>query len=284
MLAGFALILAYYVFQYDLGGTNLGAMLFGVGVITVIKAGLLFGFALMVAGPLGVSFGGIWSAFLKLAAIAVFSDGVTTWVDAVLQKGGAGGLSYVMSYPLSLGVYWGLLIWLFDMDSGDSWLVVIVLSVFDRIMSYVLLALILSGMLGLGTVATMSGAGGPTSDGTPAGDQRQMVSELLEEGYLEEAREYKARGRSVVFVAEVEKFYAAGAPKVWYRTTLRDINGKYSIASLIVELPKDPAKRAACWKVLNDYRASKLPEGSPPRTPDPDDGLPYIQIGFVSQV
>ena len=88
----------------------------------------------------GLAFGGIWTATLKLAAIAVFCDGVTTWVDAGVMKisGGFGGnmMGYgVMSFPVALGLYWVLLIYLFSMDSGDSWMVVMLLSVFDRIVT-----------------------------------------------------------------------------------------------------------------------------------------------------
>ena len=166
--AGFLLYIGYFISTFHLAAGAIAPVGVGVVILTGIKAALLVGFALVAAGPLGVSFGGLWSAVLKLAAIAVFADGVTAWADVGVGKisGGVGGGGIVtwgvIGWPVALGMYWGLLIYLFSMDPGESWLVVICLSIFDRIMRTVLALLLLATFLGWGGVSlpsSMSGGG-----------------------------------------------------------------------------------------------------------------------------
>jgi len=113
LAVGFAIHLGYYIFRYHLGAGAIIPVGIGVVILTAIKAALLVGFAFVMAGPLGVSFGGIWSAVLKLAAIAVFTDGATAWVDFGVAKmsGGFGSGSVfgpgMIGFPIALGLYWG---------------------------------------------------------------------------------------------------------------------------------------------------------------------------------
>ena len=78
LLVGMLLHVGYYALRYNLGITGITAVTFGLSIVSAIETALLFVFAISVAGPLGVSFGGIWTALLKLAAIAVFCDGGPT--------------------------------------------------------------------------------------------------------------------------------------------------------------------------------------------------------------
>lgn len=289
LIAGFAIYLFYYVYKYEVSGAGIAAVMVGVSLITLIKAILLIGFALMVAGPLGVSFGGIWTAVLKLAAITVFCDGMTTWVEEGMVKlAGPGGALYggIFVFFVAIGVYWLWLIYLFSMDPGDSWMVVCLLAVFDYICKWVLLILLLATVLNWGGVAAPAvglggggGIGGGGGGGTPssaAAEQRQTMRELKEQKQLEEAKEFIAGGRQAVFTKAVNEWYEAGAPNVWFEVS-RDFNGKPSPDALWVELPKDKDKRAKCFQILNQWEKENQGE-DPDLTTDTE--LPYIVIGI----
>ena len=231
----------------------------------------------MVAGPLGVSFGGPATAALKLAALAVFTDGVITWVDAGTAKlaGGTGAFEGLLSFPVALACYWLLLIYLFSMDPGDSWIVVILLAVFDFIVRWVILLLLLKIVLGWGGAAAVNvpsfGGGGP-----PAGASEVVtrVTELKESKSLEEARAFIADGHQAVFKDAVDSWYAAGCPNVWFSVS-RDFNGKREPYGVIVELPKDKTRRAKCFEILKTFY-EKLRHSSNEKVSD--NGEPYMEV------
>ena len=281
LVVGFLMYVGYYAVRYEMSGAGIALVSLGVGMITLFKAALLIGFAFVVAGPLGVSFGGIFTAALKLAAIAVFADGVATWIDAGTAKmtGGAGGaFSGMLSFPVVLGVYWVLLIYLFSMDAGDSWIVVILLALFDFIVRWLLLLLLLSTILNWGGVSgvavpTLGGGGGAKVSSNPMSVQ---VNELKEQGLLREAREFIAGGRQMAFGKPVEAWYAAGCKNVWF-SVVADFDGKPTPASVIVELPKDKAKRQQCYDILKAYYDEHKYSYDPEDVTDSGD--PYIFVG-----
>lgn len=78
------------------------------------------------------------------------------------------------------------------------------------------------------------------------------VTELKELNLLKEAREHIAGGRQMAFSKPTDDWYAAGCKNVWFEVS-RDINGRLSPESLLVELPKDKAKRAKCFEILKVY-------------------------------
>jgi hypothetical protein len=258
LIVGFALYVAYYAIRYDLGGSGIAAVGAGLGIMTAVKAAILVGFAMVVAGPLGVSFGGIGTATLKLAAIAVFTDGVTTWVDAGVTAAGGGAFTgafgfSMISFPVALGVYWALLIYLFSMDPGDSWIVVIILAVFDSIIRTVLMVVVLNMILGWGGVAGASSALTTNSGATAA--ELEHITQLKEHGELTEAQEYIAGGRQSSLKGWTDDLYAAGCKNVYFELTPADINGRRSPTGLVLEMPSDPAERAKVFGVLKRYYA-----------------------------
>jgi hypothetical protein len=281
LIAGLALYVAYYAIRYDLGGTGIAVVGAGLGIMTAIKAVILVGFAVMIAGPLGVSFGGLGTAALKLAAIAVFTDGVTTWIDAGVTAvgGGAftGGFGFSMiSFPVALGVYWGLLIYLFSMDPGDSWMVVMILAVFDSILRTVLMVVLLSAVLGWGGIAGAAG-GLSTSSGATASELERMT-QLKERNELAEAREYIAGGRQSSLKGWTDDLYAAGCKNVYFELSSADINGRRSATGLILEMPTDPAQRAKVFEVLRRYYAWL---GMNLSAEDmPDEGTHFVDVGI----
>jgi hypothetical protein len=263
LIAGLLLYILYYAIRLDLGGGGIAAVSIGLGIMTAIKAAILVGFAVVVAGPLGVSFGGLGTAALKLAAIAVFTDGVTTWIDAGVTAigGGAfagGGFGFSMvSFPVALGIYWALLIYLFSMDPGDSWMVVMILSVFDGILRTVLMMVLLPMILGWGggSGASVAGAGLTTSSGASV-EELEHIAQLKENGELAEAGEYIAGGRQAALKQWTEEWYAAGCKKVYFELTSADLNGRRSPQGVLLEMPTDKAKRAKVYEIMKRYYAA----------------------------
>jgi hypothetical protein len=258
LTAGAILYLAYYGIHYGLGIVPLIAIGVGLVIMTVLETAVLFGFALAIAGPLGVNFGGIGTALLKFAAIAMFCDGITTWVDGLMSAwtgglAGGGILGFgVIGLPIALAVYWVTMTYLFSMDPGDAWMVVIILSIFYRIVRVVLVILLLKLILSFGGVAAshiaLPGAGGAVAT-NPVIDE---VNVAKSQNLLHEARQYANDFGLSAYKPSIEGWYKAGAKNVWFETD-RDINGKGDAFRIVVEMPSDPTSRANCYAVLKQY-------------------------------
>ena len=219
LLIGTVLYIGYYAIHYNLGGLAIISTSIGLTIMTVLEMAVLFGFALVIAGPLGVSFGGIGTALLKLAAIAVFCDGTITWADGIFAKYAgamAGGdiMSFgVIGFPIAIGVYWTLLTYLFSMDPGDSWMVVVILAVFYRILRMVLLLLLLKFILSFGGIA--ASAVGIPSMGGGAQVTNPIIDEINEakaQNVLHEARKFVSDNGRTAEKPSVEAWYAAARP------------------------------------------------------------------------
>ena len=258
LLVGTVLYIGYYAIHYNLGGIAIISTSIGLTIMTLLETAVLFGFALAIAGPLGVSFGGIGTAMLKLAAIVVFCNGVTTWVDGLFSKfagnmGGGGLLSFgVIGFPVAIGIYWTLLIYLFSMDPGDSWLVVIILTVFSWILRTVLLLLLLRFILSFGGIAG-------SAVGLPSMGAAQITNPVIDEinnakaqNVLHEARKYAYDNGRSAEKATVDAWYSAGAANVWFQTD-RDINGHGDAFRMVVELPDDKTARTKCYDAAKTY-------------------------------
>jgi hypothetical protein len=281
LIIGAALYLGYYAIHYHLGGFAILAIGIGLVIMAVLKTGILFGFALVIAGPLGVSFGGIGTALLKFAAVALFCDGITTWVDGLfaMWSGGLGGGGIfgfgAIGLPVALGVYWVTLIYLFSMDPGDSWLVVVILAVFSQFLRVVLILLLLRLILGLAGIAGSSVPIPSTGGSVATNPQIDEVNAAKAQNVLHEARKYVADfGRSAERDT-VNGWYDAGAKNVWFQTD-RDINGKGNAFQMVVELPDDKTARAKCYDVAKKYFNDN---GRPEEAQGlQDDGDPYLMV------
>jgi hypothetical protein len=280
MVTGFILYISFYVAQFNMGPNGIFLMGIGLSIMTVLEVAFLTAFALVIAGPLGVGFGDFRTAILKLAAIVIFNDGIITWVDALFAKYaggvGAGGLFGfgVVGLPIAAGIYWSLFIYLFSMDPGDSWLVVVILTVVYRIFRWILIFMLLAMVLNWGGVR--SGAISTMAAGNPApSPQTTEIDDLKQRGLLKEARQYITDGHQYVIKDVVDEWYADGCPNVWFQVS-RDINGKGGPVGLIVELPKDKAKRAKAYETLKSYyKAESM--GSDPED-FVDNGDPYLEL------
>jgi hypothetical protein len=258
LIVGTLLYIGYYAIHYNLGGIAVISTSIGLTVMTLLETAVLFAFALAIAGPLGVSFGGVGTALLKLAAIAVFCDGMTTWADGLFSKyagnlAGGGLLSFgIIGFPIAIGAYWTLLIYLFSMDPGDSWMVVVILAVFYRILRVVLLLLLLRFILSFGGIAG-SAIGLPSLGGAQVSNPIiDEVDNAKAQNVLHEARKYAADNGRGAESPSINAWYAAGATNVWFQTD-RDINGHGPAFRIVVELPDDKISRAKCYDVARTY-------------------------------
>jgi len=240
LLVGALLYIGYYGIHYNLGAIGIAATGVGLTIMTLFETVLLICFALVIASPLGVSFGGVGTAILKLAAIVVICDGVTTCFDGLLSKylgGYAGGVFGfgAIGFPIALGIYWTTLTYLFSMDPGDSWMVVIFLAIFYQIMRVVLIVLLLKIILGFGGIGaaaiSIPSTGGGPAVSNPVIDE---VNEAKAQNVLHEARKYGSDNGRRAEMASINGWYDAGAKNVWFETS-RDINGKGDAFRMIVE-------------------------------------------------
>lgn len=282
LIIGAALYLSYYAIQYHVGALAILAIGIGLIIMAVLKTGILFGFALVIAGPLGVSFGGIGTALLKFAAVALFCDGITTWVDGLfaMWTGGIGGGGIfgfgVIGLPIALGVYWVTLIYLFSMDPGDSWLVVIILAIFSQIVRVALIVLLLRLILSFGGVAASSIAIPSTGGGSVATNPLiDEVNQAKAQNVLHEARKFVADHNRSAEAATVNGWYDAGAKNVWFQTD-RDINGKGDAFQMVVELPDDKTARTKCYDLAKKYFTDNGDAGEAQMLQD--NGDPYLMV------
>jgi hypothetical protein len=281
LIIGLASYVSHYAIRYQMSGSGIGIVTLGICLMTAFKAALMIGFAMVIAGPLGVSFGGVGTAALKLAAIAVFSDGVGTWIDDLTTKmAGTSGFSGMLSFPIIIGIYWTMLIYLFSMDPGDSWLVVILLAFFDMLVRWIILFLLLAvvmNMSGIASSAISSAAGAAGSAASSAMSATvEHFNELKEAKLLKEAGQYIADGHQASLKPSVDAWYAAGAKKVYFHVD-RDINGHEDPGGIVIELPTDKAARVKIFDAIKKYETDlNLGDG------EKDDGEPYIFIDILS--
>lgn len=273
LVLGFALAVGYHILGSGNSTQAAATGLAYVSVLTAVKAFMLMVFAFFMAGPLGVSFGGVGTAALKLAALAVFCDGVTAWVDAGVGKmtGTHGGVfNGIISFPIAMFIYWQLLIHLFSMDAGDSWFVVFVLTGFSWVvqiaLSMALVAILMSGTGGGASIAS-------AAPSAAAASMTQDVQELNDAGLLQEARAYIAAGRQNVVIGTVDSLYASGCKNVWIEVS-KDINGRMTPVQVIAELPpvNEKEKRDKCYQAVKKWYAAL----QRPVKNLPDEGDPYL--------
>jgi hypothetical protein len=282
-LIGAGLVLGYYATRYHLSlGGIIGASV-GLSIINIIEAVLLILIAILVAGPLGVSFGDPRTAWYKFAAIAIFCDGVTVWVDGFVAKYSGGFGSGIFGFgaiglPVALVIYWACITQLFSMDHSDSWTVVTVMGLFYRIARVVLIVLLLRMALGWGGVARTD-VSVPTFGGPP---QANPIVDEIEEaknlGLLEEARGYIAKMGRTAESGAVEAWYAAGAKNVWYELG-RDFNGHGVPYRVVIELPADKTQRGNIYDLTRKNWLDAFKVGYDPATFH-DTGEPYLMVGL----
>ena len=277
---------AYFAWLMVHGTAASGATLAAYGTymfaLFAIKTVLMIGGAFIVAPMAGVSFGPIWTAILKLAAVTIAPDVFTTILGEAMGFQGASFIAGIVG----LACYWGLMSWLFQFEAAEAWHVVVLFGALrwflTMILSIALMSLFLSG------TSLSGGFGG--SAGSAATVEAihfdETVADLQDRNCVEEGLAYVERtGRQSGKVATIKRIYDAGARDVSF-TLEKDINGKGEPLSLAVQWPRDAKKRAAVLAAINDSikieaeaRAKMHPEWPKP-TPDlvSDEGGKYVEV------
>ncbi len=103
----------------------------------------------------------------------------------------------------------------------------------------------------------------------------QQIQALDEAGNLKEYHQWVKDGHPYLDQDICDGWYAAGGKKASFQIS-RELNtGKMSIVAVILELPDDKTKRAACYKFINDYFKKKYGQKNDEFS---DDGEPYIEL------
>jgi hypothetical protein len=282
LVIGVVMYISLYAIHYSLGPAGIAAAAFGLTVVAVIETALLIAFAFAVAGPLGVSFGGVGTAILKLAAVVVMSDAIITLADFTLTKflgpafsNGIFGLG-VIGLPLTFLIYLCSFIYLFSMDPGDAKLVVVILTVLYRVIRLVLILMLLGVILnfsGVHQLASAMPAGGSASSNRVT----DMVEDAKGRGLLEEAGKYCTDRGMNVEGEYVKDWYDAGCKNVWFEVS-RDINGHGSAFVIFLEMPDDPTSRAKCVDIVKKYY-DRTQQYYDPNTLK-DDGDQYMAVSM----
>jgi hypothetical protein len=254
ILVGSAFYIGYYAIHYHLGAIGIISTGIGLVIMTAFETAILFGFALMLAGPLGVSFGGIGTALLKFASISCLCDGVTTWINALIFGPGFasnGIMGYgAVSFSIALGIYWVLLTYLFAMDPGDSWMVVCIISFLAFVLRMVLVLVLLNFILSFGGIAShapnVAGGGGGGNSSAEMIDEVAHAKELNE---LHDGRKYVADFGRRAEAPFVEEWYKANAKNVWFQCDA----GSNNAYRIVVELPDDTPSRTKCYDAAKKY-------------------------------
>jgi hypothetical protein len=288
LLTGIVLSLGFVAVRNGLSPVGIVGASIGLVIGTFIETVILVIFALVAAGPLGVSFGGIGTAILKLAATVVVCDAVLAIVNGLLARligpfaGGILGVGLI-GLPVAALVYWISLTYLFSMDSGDAWMVVIILCVVYNALRWALviaLAALFVGAIGMHGGPNFAGATpiAPAA-GSTAYDQISEIQDAQAQHTLKEGKQYVLSHGLKVEGVPVNAWYQAGCPNVWFQTS-RDINGHGQAFQMVVQLPPDKLSRDKCFKIAKAYydgnNQSYLPSDIT------DDGDPYMMVTLAS--
>jgi hypothetical protein len=279
ILIGSVFYIGYYAIHYHLGPFGILSTGIGLAFMTGFETAILFGFALALAGPLGVSFGGIGTALLKFASISCLCDGVTTWINALIFGPGFasnGIIGYgAVSFSIALGIYWVCLTYLFAMDPGDSWMVVCIISFLAFVLRMVLVLVLLNFILSFGGIAShapnIAGAGG----GGAGSSSAQMIDEVAhakELNELHEAKKFAADFGRRSEAGYINEWYNANAKNVWYQCDA----GSNNAYRIVIELPDDSTSRTKCYDMAKKYYTDNKYDYDPQDLKDQGD--PYLMI------
>jgi len=138
------------------------------------------------------------------------------------------------------------------MDPGDSWMVVVILAIFYRVLRIVLMLLLLKLILSFGGVGASAVALPSMGGSGPINPVIDEINNAKAQNVLHEARKYAADNSRAAESASITNWYAAGATTVWFQTS-RDIDGKGGAFRIVVELPDDKTARTKCYDIAKKY-------------------------------
>lgn len=270
LACGYLALLAWAV--YEGGGSTMTIVVFSVYLLvaTFIKTAVMIGAAFVIAPMAGVSFGGFWTAVLKLAALVVFTDAGLFWLQAIMEATGA--------YPTTAGASrrsWGMIAlvntllataliaimlrFFFDMDRDEVGTVALPLAIINRVLNFLITLVLVVLVEALTAPAAAPPVAAPpaapatpgpaSATPTPAGppvsaavleEDRTLDREIAQGLVVREAREFyqswltKPKHKQAILA-----LYDSGPKRIYLRAT-----GPQG-GMLHVHMPEAPAARAA---------------------------------------
>ena len=279
-------LLAYIWDAHLWGISNPISIALFIAIKSVINLVLVFTAVLIAVKLIDLGLGPIGPALLKIAAVALL-PGAAGDIITVYTMG-------IVAWGITILMYWGLLYYLFDMEASEFLITTGILWVVQTWVSTLLIILILSG-LGMGHAtlgsnprsAARGSLFGPPStptnpaeqfDFTPEG-QDQYAQYMIEHGDAVEAREWlkpeHANHAGIKFSIDTQrewtdKFYAAGAKKVWAADFYK-LGVQEAAHRLLIEMPADKKSRAAIMQLVAEMERH-------PKDADPDPGSKYLHV------
>jgi hypothetical protein len=237
---------------------------------------------------IGLGLGAMGPALLKIAAVAIL-------------PGALGDIIYwyvglrIVSALITLFMYYGLLMWLFDMDAGEVRIVTGMMFAVRWVLSIFVVGAILAGVGFNGTTiggrpiggASKSMYSGDESADDVPDDVNMSASELdkfcedaiakttetfeAHEWLVPKYPDHEGLGYSQSQLRKVvDDLQVAGAKKVWVASIEKGERGAELCTRLIVEMPADPGKRGDCLYVRDRFESRE--------EPSKDTGGKYITV------
>jgi hypothetical protein len=279
-------LLAYIWDAHLWGISNPVSIALFIAIKSVINLVLVFTALLIAVKLIDLGLGPMGPALLKIAAVAVL-PGAAGDIITIYTLG-------LVAWGITILMYWGLLYYLFDMEASEFMITTGILWVVQTWVSTLLIILILSGLgisrASLSTNPPSAARGslfGPPStptnpaeqfDDTPEG-QDKYAEYMIQNSDAVEAREWlkpeHTNHAAIKFSIDTQrewtdKFYAAGAKKVWTADFYK-LGVQEAAHRLLVEMPDDKKSRGAIMQLVAEMERH-------PKDPDPDPGSKYLHI------
>lgn len=285
IVAGF---LVYYLDAYIRGLHDPLTMSVFV-IITCVIDLILVGTAMMIGVKLvDLGLGNIGPAILKIVAVALLPAAIGDIVRYYTFG--------LFSWGLTLLMYYALLWSLFDMDGQEMAIVTGIIWLVQTWVSFLILAVLFSS-LGIGVHSSglaSSGSkgasqffaanGATASDKPPPPNPDEVAANEIRDGTAVEFLTWikpdlhgVPRGSRWLAQQQAERYYKAGAKKVWAMKVDRHPGSTLEIChEMVIELPDDPEARKTFLK--NEYGFDPAENADADSEPDPNAGKRYIHV------
>jgi hypothetical protein len=138
--------IAWIIYQIGSDVGNVGILTGVMLAKTAIKTVVFVGLAIVLAPAMGLSFGGLWTAVFKLAAIVLFADALMLWVDVGIEAAMGGtnltGRAFLMAGFVKLLLVAALIGFqlsvLFDMETEELGMIAFPMAFVNRLLDYVI--------------------------------------------------------------------------------------------------------------------------------------------------
>lgn len=269
-LLGAGLALSY-VDGYLYGVHNPALITIYVLTVAIVNLVMVFSALMLAVRIMDLGLGNLGPALLKIAAVALLPAAVA---------GIIGHYTFgMMNWGISALCYYLLLFSLFDMDAQEMVMTTTIIWVIRFVINLFILALVAKGLgvaidaasKGLPSGHSLHGTTASDDGSAPAGPSNDAIDaqtdEAIRTGQAVDASEwlkpehkdhagFKMSKEQMLQIAQ--KFQAAGS-KMVYMADIEKLNNVQISATMLVEMPDDPAARKAVLKVYDDVEENETP-------------------------